>query len=86
MKFVTLKQLHVMCTSELRSSDYNLSLSERIKDVCVLSILGGRQLTITAMLCWGACLDNLMSSNFPGSQSRLMLQKPPLIQTHLFLL
>lgn len=61
----------------------------RIKDVCarvcVLSILGARDDSYRLALL-GACLDNLMSSHFHGRHSRLILQKPPMIHTHLLLL
>ena len=53
--------------------------------VCVLSILGERVDSYRLALL-GACLDNLMSSHFHGRHSRLILQKPPLIHTHLLLL
>ncbi len=41
---------------------------------------------LALLVCVCVYLDNLMSSHFHGWQSPLILQKPPLIHTHLLLL
>lgn len=44
---------NMMFTSDLHIFDDNMSLPEQMKDVCVLSIPGDTELTVTGWLCWG---------------------------------